>query len=111
MELQHFAQLVNTGRFQKFDYGQAGNLIRYNRPTPPEYNLKNVKVPVAIYYGKTDALVVVEDVKKLIEELPNVVKDYLVPHEKFNHFDYIWGVDAPRLVFDDIVKTIKSKET
>lgn len=86
-------------------------MIRYKRPTPPEYNVKNVKIPVAVYYGKTDSLAVVEDVKKLIKELPNVVKNYLVPHDKFNHLDYIWGVDAPRLVFDDIVKTIKSRDS
>lgn len=107
----HFAQLATTGRFQKFDYGCEENLIHYKQETPPEYNLKNVKVPVAVYYGKTDSLSVVEDVRKLIRELPNVVKDYLVPHEKTSHLDFIWGAVTQRLVFNDIINTMKSRES
>lgn len=84
--------------------------MHYKQKLPPDYNLKNVVAPVAIYYGQTDWLTVVRDVRKLIVELPNTIKDYLVPHPKFNHSDFVCGRDAPTLVYDEIVKTMKSTE-
>lgn len=77
--------MINSGHFRRFDYGKEGNQIHYKQATPPYYNLKNVIAPVSIYYGQTDFLTVIQDVRKLIKELPNVTKDYLVPHPKFNH--------------------------
>lgn len=108
--LLHFGQLVNSGRFRNFDYGRIGNWMRYKSVSPPEYNLKNATIPVSVYYGQGDFLTVVKDIRKLIAELPNVVNDYLVPHEKFNHVDFVMGMDAQRLVYDKMVATIKSPE-
>ena len=34
--LIHFAQEVNSGTFQKFDLGRAGNMDKYGQPTPPQ---------------------------------------------------------------------------
>lgn len=45
------------GRFEKFDYGREKNLEFYGSEIPPEYDLKNVTAPVALYYGKNDLLV------------------------------------------------------
>ena len=109
-QILHFGQLINSGHFRRFNYGRLGNQMHYKQETPPDYNLKNVIARVAIYYGQTDWLTVVKDVRKLIEELPNTIKDYLVPHPKFNHSDFVCGQDAPRLVYDEIVKTMKSTE-
>lgn len=85
-------------------------MIRYNSPTPPDYNLNKVTVPVSVYYGKTDLVTVAKDVKKLVRALPNVVNDYLVPHAKFNHVDFCTGIDTPRLVYDQIVQTLRKRE-
>lgn len=73
-----------------------------------DYNLKNVKVPVAMYYSDKDWVAVLKDIQRLKAELPNVVKDYLVTEKKFNHLDLLYGVDAPRLIFEEIITTIKS---
>lgn len=73
--------------------------------------MQKVTVPVAVYYAKGDWLTTVEDVRLLIKELPNVVNDYLVPYEKFNHVDFIVGVDANRLFYDEVVKTMKLTES
>lgn len=104
----HYAQLMNSGYFRKFDYGQAENLKRYQQPTPPDYNLSNITAPVALYYAQADSISVVDDIVKLQKQLPNVIKNYLVPHEKFNHADFVLGISAPHLVYDEIMKTIKS---
>lgn len=99
---------MKTGRFQHFDHGGTENLIHYHQTSPPEYNLRNVIAPVGIYYGQSDMVTVVADIKNLITELPNVVKEYLIPNRKFNHVDFILGTDAPTQLYDEIVQTIKS---
>jgi len=40
-----------TNNFQKLDYGAAGNLIHYGQPTPPQYDLGKMHVPVALFTG------------------------------------------------------------
>lgn len=107
----NYGQLINSGRFRKFDYGPSENLAHYGQEEPPDYNLKNAIVPIAVYYAKSDGLTVVKDVKKLIHELPNVINDYLVPHEKFNHNDFLWAMNASHLVYDEIVKTINKNDS
>lgn len=106
----HFGQSIESGKFRKFDYGNAGNQLRYGQNGPPAYKLENAKAPVAVYYGESDWFVVPKDVKRLISELPNVVLDYPVPHKKFNHGDFMYGKDARSLVFDKVLEMIRSTE-
>jgi len=105
-QLFHYGQLVNSGRFRNFDYGFLGNMRHYKQRSPPEYNLKNVKVPVALYYSPNDWLSVVQDVQILKSELPNVIKDYAITGKLFNHMDLLWGVDAPALVYNELLKSM-----
>lgn len=107
-QLIHYAQLVKSGHFRQFDHGLIKNLIKYKHFSPPDYNLKNVQVPVAVYHAESDALATVKDVHILIEKLPNVVQTYLVPHVKFNHADFAIGINLRTLVNDVILKTIKA---
>lgn len=104
----HLGQEVKSGLFRQYDHGWFKNLWKYRRTSPPEYNLKNVKAPIALYYSKNDWLATYEDVERLIPRLPNVKKSYLVPHEKFNHLDFLWGTQAPQLLYKEIIKNMKS---
>lgn len=109
--LVHLGQGVKSGLFRKFDHGWFKNLFKYRRTSPPEYNLKNVKAPIAIYYAQNDWLATVQDVERLIPRLPNLKKTYFVPHEKFNHMDFLWGIQAPQLLYNEIIKTMNSTQT
>lgn len=106
--LLHLGQNINSGLFRPFDYGWFKNLWEYKRTTPPEYDLNNVRTPIAVYYSKNDWLAAIEDVERLIPMLPNVIKSYLVPHDKFNHLDFLWGTQAPQLLYKEIIETMKS---
>lgn len=106
----HCFQMI-SGKFQQFDYGKYQNIDHYGQNEPPIYNLKNVRAPVALYYAESDSQVVPKDVKKLISELPNVTLDYLVPHKQFNHIDFLWGVDAPILLYHELLQTIKASHS
>lgn len=107
-EFIHYGQEVNSHRFRQFDYGFVGNLQRYHQMSPPDYDISNIRAPVAIYYAEADSLSTPKDVYTLLGQLPNVIESYLVPHKKFNHIDFMWGIDAPKLLFKHLIETMRS---
>ncbi|GIY22139.1 gastric triacylglycerol lipase [Caerostris darwini] len=52
----HYGQLVESGKFNKYDYGKKENLVRYGQETPPEYDLTKITTPVALMWGLNDDL-------------------------------------------------------
>ncbi|XP_017840863.2 lipase 3 isoform X2 [Drosophila busckii] len=107
-QMQHFGQLRRSGSFRQFDYGWLRNHWRYNSITPPAYKLKNVKAKVALYYAQNDWLAQPADVEALRAELPNVISEYMVDYEEFNHLDFIWGVDARVLLWERMLENMRA---
>lgn len=111
-QLIHYGQLIKSGHFRQFDHGIFKNPFYYGgKVSPPDYNLKNVKAPIALYHSPNDWIADSRDVQTLKEALPNVVKDRSVTEANLNHMDFVWGVDAPRIVYDDIIRSMKQFET
>lgn len=109
-QLIHYGQEVVSGHFRKYDYGRIGNMRKYKRRSPPNYNLNNCKAPIAAYYSQNDWLADLDDAMILISKLPNVVNAYNVPHSTFNHMDFVWGTDATTLLYDEIIRTMKAND-
>jgi hypothetical protein len=66
MNMAHWAQQVRQNRYGKYDFGSASeNMKRYNQPTPPNYDLTKVKLPVALFTGANDLLADPLDVERL----------------------------------------------
>ena len=107
----HYGQLKNSGRFRLFDYGWFKNLQKYGTFKPPSYDLSKVTAPVALHYSMNDWLADTKDVQKLEDQLPNVIKRYLVPQPKFNHLDFLIAIDSRKLVHDDVVQSIREVES
>lgn len=46
-----------SGEFRQYDFGMLINLSKYGSFQPPEYDLRKVTCPVALFYGNNDWLV------------------------------------------------------
>lgn len=105
----HMSQMVMSEKFQQFDYGYVdGNQRMYGSDSPPEYDLSKVTLNITLFWAKNDLLSNEKDVRKLHEILPDTTQMYLVPYEKFNHIDYLWAKDAPRLVNEKVMEILKN---
>lgn len=107
--LVHYLQEIKSDKFCQFDYGRKKNLVVYNATEPPDYDFTNVTVPIALVYADNDLLVDDVDLKRFSSLLNNVVDMYRVPWPKFNHLDFMWGKDAPKLVYERVLEIMRKK--
>ncbi|KAG8180327.1 hypothetical protein JTE90_016361 [Oedothorax gibbosus] len=105
----HYAQLVLSKKFTKFDY-RKNNVIHYNQTTPPEYDVSKITAPVALLWALGDTLADPDDVVVLQSKLKSLVSSYCVPLPSFNHNDFVQALDANRLVYDEVMRLLKEFE-
>ncbi|EDW00622.1 GH20912 [Drosophila grimshawi] len=103
-QLLHFGQLINSGKFQQFDYRSARlNSKHYGQPTPPAYQLQNVRLNLMLFHGNRDALSTRKDVLRLVRELKNSrIKLYQV--QGYNHIDFLYATTAPHIIYERIIE-------
>ncbi|XP_069609612.1 lysosomal acid lipase/cholesteryl ester hydrolase-like isoform X2 [Ranitomeya imitator] len=101
----HWLQAVHSGRLQAFDWGPEGNMKHYNQSAPPLYDVTNMNVPTAIWSGGNDWLADKLDVELLIPKIHNLV--FYKEIRKWQHLDFIWGLDAPQKVYKKILKLLE----
>lgn len=101
----HYAQSVDSGKFQMFDYGPAENFRKYNQSDPPVYNVNKLTSPVALFSGTSDWLAVKSDVDKLKKELPNVVLHQII--DDWEHLDFIWAMDSPVVCYNEVIDILR----
>ncbi|CAA7404713.1 unnamed protein product [Spirodela intermedia] len=104
----HFAQTYRDGVPSKFDFGRRdANLRQYGQERPPAYNMSAIsgEFPLFLSYGGRDFLSDVDDVRRLLVDLRSHDADKLtiqfVP--EFAHVDFIIGVSAKTVVYDQIL--------
>jgi len=98
LNMLHWSQGVKSGKFQKYDYGKAGNLVHYNSLYPPEYNMSNFpkSVPIALYTGEKDMLANMKDTNALVGTLVNVGANLVewISLPDYAHLDFVWDFSA-----------------
>ncbi|KAM9197567.1 gastric triacylglycerol lipase isoform 1-T1 [Dugong dugon] len=98
----HWTQAIRSGKFQAFNWGSpTQNVLHYNQPTPPYYNVTDMHVPIAVWNGGKDFLADPQDVDMLLPQLPNLIYHKMIP--PYNHLDFIWAMNAPQEVYNEIV--------
>lgn len=106
--LAHYLQIVQSGQFQKYDYGKEENHRRYKQSAPPLYDVTKVKVPVVAFTGSHDYLADPRDTGPLLSALPGLKAHIDIPG--WNHVDFIWGMDAPEYCYRPMVKWMNTFE-
>lgn len=109
-QMIHYGQSIRNSRFRQFDHGPVSNLIEYGNIIPPTYNLANVRAPVALHYSLNDWLAEPVDVQQLLRGLGNVVGGFITADPRFNHFDFLWAMDARRLVYTQVIEIMRRFE-
>nr|XP_031538316.1 lipase member N isoform X5 [Vicugna pacos] len=81
------------------------NILHIKQSRPPLYHLTAMKVPTAIWAGGNDVLVTLKDVAWILPQIRNLRYFDLLPD--WNHFDFIWGLDAAQRVYSKIIDLLK----
>ncbi|XP_032101577.1 lipase member N [Sapajus apella] len=103
----HIKQLYQSDEFRAYDWGnEADNMKHYNQIRPPMYDLTAMKVPTAIWAGGHDVLVTPQDVARILPQIKSLYYFKLLPD--WNHFDFVWGLDAPQRMYSEIIALMKA---
>ncbi|KAA8530112.1 hypothetical protein F0562_004821 [Nyssa sinensis] len=115
LNMVHLAQTVRDGVVSKYDYGNANfNVQHYGEAKPPIYNMSNIphNFPLFLSYGGQDALSDVKDVQTLLDNLKSHDPDKLSVQfvKDYAHADFIMGVTAKDVVYNQIVAFFKHQQ-
>ena len=86
--LIHYAPIIKSKNFQRFDYGDK-NVDHYGQNSPPEYDMSAIEVPMAIYHGDLDELATPQDVSWLLNDSglkSSLVRTVEMQHKGHNSF-------------------------
>ncbi|KAI9476033.1 MAG: Alpha/Beta hydrolase protein [Benjaminiella poitrasii] len=102
----HWFQIISSGRFQMYD--ETPSLLPYSTINsvvdhlPAKFPTKQIKTPIAIFYGSGDTLV---DFDILQANLPPLA--YVKNIHHWEHMDFLWADGLEDKVFPDIVKLLE----
>lgn len=106
--LHHLFQMIRKGSFAMYDYGMWKNLMRYNQPKPPVFDISQIPtaLPLWMGYGGNDALADVIDVQHTLKGLKS--KPDLLYIEEYGHIDFLLSTRAKADVYDDMIRFFNS---
>ncbi|XP_055833371.1 triacylglycerol lipase 1 isoform X2 [Solanum dulcamara] len=106
--LHHLFQMIRKGSFAMYDYGMWRNLMRYNHPKPPVFDISQIptSLPLWMGYGGNDALADVIDVQHTLRELKS--KPDLLYIEEYGHIDFLLSTSAKADVYEDMIRFFNS---
>lgn len=109
--LIHFAQGINSHKFQKYDYGFKKNIKMYGSVKPPLYNISNINIPIYMFWGENDWLADEKDVKNLYDSFPKgIIKQFnKVNYKNWNHIDFLIAKDANIYINNPILNILKNQ--
>ncbi|CAD6192377.1 unnamed protein product [Caenorhabditis auriculariae] len=111
MNLVHWLQMVQHGGVPMMDYGKKQNIKHYGQDTPPVYDFTKIKnVPVYLYWSEADWLGDATDVTNYL--IPKLTTANVIAANnhlpEFNHVDFIWGLRAPKSIYQPIIDISKA---
>ncbi|NXY83754.1 LIPK Lipase, partial [Alcedo cyanopectus] len=101
----HWLQGFQSGALRAYDGGNIYNSLHYRQLGPPLYDVKNMKVPTAIWSAGDDNLADPQDIALLLSQVTNLIHYKAIPH--WNHIDFILGLDAVEVLYQEIIDMMK----
>lgn len=89
-----YEQLVEFGYFGPYKTGWE---------IPPDFILSNIKAPIALFYSPGDTFTNPKDANHMIRQVDSIELIKVIDEPEFNHIDFMWGLDAPKLVYAKII--------
>lgn len=108
----HYGQAINTGRYNRFDYGIAGNMLKYGSMLAPDWPLEDIPkdAKIAIFRGNNDWLATTEDISILRQKLRSngleFVEDFEVADKNWSHTDFAFAKGAGEMVYRRIINVL-----
>ena len=91
MNMEHWKQAYDWGKFQAFDYGSAAlNNLHYGQSVPPSWQLSKIRVPIRLFAGASDRLADPTDVSLLWNSLSSDAKSFFKTYNS-GHATFLWG--------------------
>ncbi|NXG51523.1 LIPM Lipase, partial [Psilopogon haemacephalus] len=100
----HWAQVRKSGEFKAFNYGSE-NQAMYHQGVPPSYEVEEMPVPTVVWAGGQDWVADLKDIHLLLPSIAHLVTYSDIPD--WNHWDFIWGLDAPRRLYSSILELME----
>nr|XP_056706472.1 lipase member M-like [Euleptes europaea] len=100
----HWHQVGTSHLFRYFDYGNE-NQAKYNQASPPLYKIEDMMVPTAVWSGGNDLVADPEDMKILLPRIRKLVYHHHV--SDWNHWDFVWGLNAPQRMYSKIIRFMR----
>ena len=110
--ITHFKQIINSGKFQKFDFGKEENIKIYGKETQPEYDLDLIKeIPIILCGGLNDKITQIKDIRWLRDQLKKNNKIFFTYYEfeMMGHTSFMLNSNITwfNFVLQDIYKIMK----
>ena len=106
MNMAHWKQLLDHGKFQAYDYGNSKtNTEHYGQPYPPVWELSNIRQQIRLFAGTSDELADLTDVNYLWDSLNPDVKKFLKVYNA-GHCTFMWGITVKPWM-DDVKKMLE----
>lgn len=103
-----FNQIIHYGSEVKYDY--YGRYMKDSN-VPPDFDLSQIHVPISLHYSPNDKLANSADVEKLVSKLNNSLAHVqFVNQTEFNNVDFMWGNDASKLIYSDILAFFRNHQ-
>ena len=102
--------MVLTGTVEKYDYRSAKkNQQHYGSSKPPVYDFTLINAPIHLFWSDKDWLGDKKDIEEFL--LPSIPPQFLVQNTQlpdFDHFDFIWGLNAAKMIYQPMIATCLS---
>ncbi|KAK9887093.1 hypothetical protein WA026_020037 [Henosepilachna vigintioctopunctata] len=104
-QVLHYGQLVASGHFRPWDYGTTKkNIEFYGEALPPDYPIRNITVPVAMYYSLGDNLAFAKDIENICDAMQNCVRKFLIPNKRWTHMDFVTSTNLKKQCNEPLLK-------